>query len=97
MTMTRIVKHLDVIEDIQPNLFPVNVNSSRNTFTLELVFPQFNGYTLTCDEIDKVPKFKSATKSSASIQFESRDSSLQGNFYVLSDDGDLGTDHLTGG
>ena len=55
-------------------------------------------FTVSCSFLDSISNFKSHTKSTATIQFESQGSSLQGSFYVLEPKSGLcGTDHLTGG
>jgi hypothetical protein len=55
-------------------------------------------FTASCSFLDSISNFKSRTKSTATIQFESQGSSLQGSFYVLEPTSGLcGTDHLTGG
>ena len=53
---------------------------------------------MTCDDIHNLTGFKDKTTSSATIQFESGGSCIQGSFYILSEDLSIcGTDHLTGG
>ena len=54
-------------------------------------------YTIDCNYIDQKTQFKKNCKRSAYVQFECRDGSLQGNFFQISDKGDVGVDHLTGG
>lgn len=55
-------------------------------------------FTVSCSFLDSISNFKSHTKSTATVQFESQGSSLQGSFYVLEPKSGLcGTDHLTGG
>lgn len=54
-------------------------------------------YTIDCDYIDQKTQFKEKCKKTAYVQFECRDGSLQGSFFQVSDKGDVGVDHLTGG
>ena len=57
-----------------------------------------NNHILTCTELDKFTGFKDKTKSTATIQFESRSSSIGGSFFVYDpESGLIGTDHITGG
>ena len=54
-------------------------------------------FSITSAEIDKLFNLDLNSHRTASIQFESSRANLQGNFYILGENGELGVDHLTGG
>jgi hypothetical protein len=54
-------------------------------------------FSISFTKINELFDLDRNSRKTASVQFESSRANLQGNFYILGADGEIGVDHLTGG